>query len=733
MQNTTVNVFLGGILLMLTTTLGSEMPASAAHVAQDRPQVAVAFDGGKIERIGQTYHFRAASGVEMLDVWVPPDAVPVRGLLLSGNPGGIGGDERQFTRDRGFRTFAARFGFGLLGLHSMPGGRIYGTTGAVILHALDYFAKMGKNPELSHVPFIPLGNSNGGATSYGFTNFVPERIICFASNVGSMRSPAEPTDGGMLVPGFICIGPRDPLLPSMERTKEIMTAARGKGARWCWLAEQNKGHEVGRIFDYQMVFFENCIRLRLPALTEPGGDPRLGPVQLKPLPLESGWLIDHTSWESGLTRITPYAAYTGDLTQAGWVPDEDCAVLYRGLATYNNPLTIRLANLAEMVNPNATGSFLTSMGGPVLAVGDGVVLAVDTGKYPDWKHLTFFDRSVKVGEMTHQPDAGAEVRLPLTIAGERITHSFTVLATGADGQQRTATPVHVIIGDPKQNVSDPIRPLEVLLPRKHPAPGAALPPAHAAPLAPTPRDLVAFALTAAQERQFHAGSGTVSPFWQQIAGPRSFIGMATEDGLPTMKVKAAYSRAGLYLYFKITDDMLVLPSRQNNDLATLGALDVMLDSRSVDDFWKTPTHNSFINAGWSISMTTVQLQMSLAATPDSPLHLGFVDPFEFRSYPYTLGALEKARGIRVNVAQPAPNQRVMEWFIPWLSVGNPGLKAAPACGSRLAFYPGYNYLDQQHQSKILRWDTCRDPWQLSQLKGENTSWGDLLIGPLLPK
>ena len=60
----------------------------------------------------------------------------------------------------------------------IPGRRVYEEGAAVFFTALDHFAALGYHPELAHLPFVMYGSSNGGASTYGFVNYAPERPIC---------------------------------------------------------------------------------------------------------------------------------------------------------------------------------------------------------------------------------------------------------------------------------------------------------------------------------------------------------------------------------------------------------------------------------------------------------------------------------------------------------------------------------------------------------------------------
>ena len=92
---------------------------------------------------------------------------------------------------------------------------------------------------------------------------------------------------------------------------EMVTGARARGARWSMIAAE-KGHEDGAAFDIYLKLVEQAIATRYPA----DADPAKGPVALKSVAEESGWLADTSSWGSGITQIADYQSYNGDRSKA---------------------------------------------------------------------------------------------------------------------------------------------------------------------------------------------------------------------------------------------------------------------------------------------------------------------------------------------------------------------------------------------------------------------------------
>ncbi|MFO8007199.1 MAG: hypothetical protein R6V05_05610, partial [Candidatus Brocadiia bacterium] len=422
------------LLIALSLIAG---PANAERLDVRAP----AFDGGEVRYDGMYYDFRAADGMEHLKLWVPPTADPVRGVLFHGNPGGYG-DTREIARDRRLQEFAARHDFGIIGVTSMPGGAVYPRLAEVVVRAMDDWAELGYHPEIANLPLIARGSSNAGVTAYSLTCYAPERMICYTPNVGPRYNPSEPPAEALLVPGMLHVGPEDRFFTTgVEDTRDLFARVRPKGARWAWTAEKGKGHQIAHCDDVDMKFYETCIPLRLPA----EADPVAGPIELNTIPEEDGWLVDTSSWESGITYVAPYNEYEGDEDAAAWVPTAHIAYLYRGVATYDNPLEVSVRGLGEVENPLESGVMLRSIGGNVVDPGTRLVVECDATGFPGWQRIEFYDGARKIGEV----EAGEEPTVELIVQPEPTVYALTVLGYDGEGNVRTAAPTHFLVRDPE--------------------------------------------------------------------------------------------------------------------------------------------------------------------------------------------------------------------------------------------------------------------------------------------
>jgi hypothetical protein len=171
-----------------------------------------------------------------------------------------------------------------------------------------------------------------------------------------------------------------------------------------------------------MPMLDAAVRLRYPA----GQAVRQGPPKLTAVDLESGWVADNTSWNSGLTTITPAREFKGNIAKSSWLLNQDIAFVYRAYSTHDWPLKITSPN-----NMSAKSE--------VVDTGSAVRVKVDDSRFAGWTKLELYDGARKVGELTKGP---AEFTVKDLTAGY---HAYSVLGTAAGGEIRTSNPVLVVV------------------------------------------------------------------------------------------------------------------------------------------------------------------------------------------------------------------------------------------------------------------------------------------------
>ena len=248
---------------------------------------------------------------------------------------------------------------------------------------------------------------------------------------------------------------------------------------------------------------------------------------------------------------------------------------------------------------------------------------------------------------------------------------------------------------------------------------------------------MAYGLTPDQEQGFAAAEGKVSAFWSAITDAHDYACVSAKHAVESgssdaegcvMTVKAAHSRAGLYLLFEVSDDQWS-PAADLNDaidfhIARSGT-DVIGAAASVTDVYLTTQ--------FSLVLDEAQYQVNFG-TPDNPgaeLARNIPSPWNMDTVRESFDEAAERHGIVIRQIVLEDGARAMEWFMPWDCVGSGGEMDEPAVGTRLGLVVGYNDTDSE-QTVTYRWPAAIDPWREVEPDGHSVaSWGDLVIGPLL--
>jgi hypothetical protein len=350
---------------------------------------------------------------------VPEDLEVVRGILVVGPYSG--GDSRDYHQQVWYREFMHLHGFAFLGAKDF-----YLHDYKVLQNALKQFAADSKHPELVTAPYAATGFSAGGGFARRLLMADPDRLITAVIVGSTLKFDGKPTAASLGTP--VCVingdlehepGEASGMAAALE---PVLAEYRPKGALWGWMAVEGVGHEFAGQEVLAMPMLDAAVRLRYPA----EGDVRKGPLKLKPIDPESGWVADNTTWKSGLTTIAPAREFKGRIAKSSWLLNEDVAFVYRAYATYDRPLKI-------------TSPLNTSARDLVLDAGSSVRIVVDDSQFAGWKKLDLFDGAKMVGELAKGP---AEFTVKDLKAGY---HAFSVLGTDGEGNVRPSGPVLVVV------------------------------------------------------------------------------------------------------------------------------------------------------------------------------------------------------------------------------------------------------------------------------------------------
>jgi len=361
---------------------------------------------------GQEYN----DGHHALRLWLPDLAQPIRAVMIYGN--GAGGDDRDTVLEDHMLAFAAANRLALLGT-SQFGSAMRQSEGQMLLDTLKTFARDAAHPELEHAPIVFSGHSNGGQMAYEFNAWMPERVVAFSVwRGGFYESYTGLAKQALATPGVLSAGELD-LERRVTAIRRLFDLNRPLGANWSLVVEEKAAHNRGNTLTLFLPAFQHILEQRLPESTSKGQ----AAVALRPMDQRRAWLADNSTWKQGITRILPASGFTGDTSRMSWLPDEDIAYIYRGLATYSNPLQLTRAGHAPTYRASEQVEFECTQFGD-----------------HDWKSVVLYDGARRIGELTREKPR-------LTLSGPHTpgAHAAVIVGTLPNGELRTSAPVDWVV------------------------------------------------------------------------------------------------------------------------------------------------------------------------------------------------------------------------------------------------------------------------------------------------
>lgn len=299
------------LLLMLTGAMVAQGAGRYVEVRYTAEQVALPY--------GVTY-----------TAWLPEKASKLRGVLIHQHGCGVGAARGGQTAayDLHWQALAAKWDLALLGpaFHvekeeqgcgwSQPTG---GSAKALLLGLKDLAAKAG-HAELETVPWVLWGHSGGGNWSAGMLHLYPERIaaIWFRSGATARVTPPTPPlpelpAAAMSVPMMTNAGVKEKegrFAPAWTGSMGTFQTYRAKGAPIGFAPDPRTSHETGDQRYLSILFFDACLRLRLPK----------SGTALRAVPAKGAW------YGKVLTdEVMPASQWKGAPEEAVWLPDERVA------------------------------------------------------------------------------------------------------------------------------------------------------------------------------------------------------------------------------------------------------------------------------------------------------------------------------------------------------------------------------------------------------------------------
>ena len=221
------------------------------------------------------------------------------------------------------RAFAKNDGIALVTVLGNPVQRGFTPVG-VIDEDIKRLGEMLKHPELSTMPVIAFGHSNGTGFAGIFASQRPDRVIAWISyHSGSAFHLQFPNVEK--VPGLAMHGNLDPFVKKNQE-QTIKNLRKNRNAPIAMMMEGNVSHRPvekneNATWDFIIQFCEAALRVRL---NDDG--------TLKPVVIEQGWLganYDRSIGGQQELAIAPYAEFKGDRSIANWLPDKKFAEVWQ--------------------------------------------------------------------------------------------------------------------------------------------------------------------------------------------------------------------------------------------------------------------------------------------------------------------------------------------------------------------------------------------------------------------
>jgi hypothetical protein len=256
------------------------------------------------------------------DLWIPGDLPYVRGVVaISGH-----GSGETLFRHPDLRQLARELHLAIFKFVGNPMQRGFWPK-SLLYERLNALAVKAQHLELQHAPLFLYGHSNGTGFSALFPATEGSRVWGWVSmRPGITFQVYQP--GGAQVPGLVIFGEDDHFFarPSKDENLAVVPAMRKQyNALWNIAVEPKTGHGPGeKTWPLVFSFLRHSFAARVPA----DADPRQGPVSLRKMTVENGYLGQNWSSSPGgyqALPIAPYASFEGDKASASWLINAEYA------------------------------------------------------------------------------------------------------------------------------------------------------------------------------------------------------------------------------------------------------------------------------------------------------------------------------------------------------------------------------------------------------------------------
>ncbi|MEO7045766.1 MAG: hypothetical protein ABI091_10710, partial [Ferruginibacter sp.] len=287
------------------------------------------------------YQYSVMVGSRRAYLWIPPGCKQVHGIIIALS----NLLERDWLEDPLIRKAAAEEDLGIIWLGPIPResrkdpnitADLSEDEGTMLQKMMKDFANESGYSEIEYAPFISMGHSANGHFSWNVADHFPERTI---AAIAIKTIPFPSTLNYEDVPTCYLVGETTEW--PQYRVPDPATKPGDRDFFWPVVKEsalvlrnENENNLIGVVTDpggghfdwsendakFIALYIRKACKYRLP-----DSYPESGPVTLKKLNKENGWLTDSGGMEPDKYSAAPYQKYKGDPKKAYWFFDRETA------------------------------------------------------------------------------------------------------------------------------------------------------------------------------------------------------------------------------------------------------------------------------------------------------------------------------------------------------------------------------------------------------------------------
>lgn len=307
--------------------------------------------------------------------------------------------------------------------------------------SLKEFAEKTGHKELLHVPLAGAGHSAGGMVSAILLKS-PERTLTLCLDCAWIADPTKLKPEDKSVPTLFTLGAIPDAFEMLPGIEKHFEPARKDGWPWCLGLKWGCAHDWGNAATICIPWTEAIAAARIPA----DADPTAGPVKLKELKLENGWLGDRATTDGKWAIIAPYAAFKGDKAKAVWLPNRSVAYVWRAMESRNPPVAVEAMTADGKTKLPPAGP---KAGRDMIVTADvELTLSASVKGGTAIGKVQFFDGDQLIGEATQAP---WQITWKQPASG---SHPIMAVWESPDGKHGVSNPALILVRQQGRAVED---------------------------------------------------------------------------------------------------------------------------------------------------------------------------------------------------------------------------------------------------------------------------------------